>query len=181
MAKQIDNPQTLILNVSKQILINSGYNSLNMRSVAKECGISIGSIYNYYPNKSELIVAMMAEYWDDFFHYFDELEKLSFFSCLRTMFFRLDEFVSVFKEVWLKPELYKSKDSSIEKGVKKEREYLIKIQLFIEKQLVKEFSLEDNLNKSELSNFIISNFMSMLQNKRYSYDSFEKILKKLLL
>lgn len=180
MTKQIVNPQSLILCTSKKILIEKGYNQLNMRAVAKECGISIGSIYNYYPNKSELVVTMMTEYWDDFFNYFDELEKLDLFPCLRAMFFKLDKFVSIFKEVWLKPELYKAKDASIEKGIKKEKEYLLRIQNFIEIKLEEKFHSLSDISKNELSTFIISNFMSMLRNKQFTYDSFEKILKKLL-
>ena len=180
MAKQIINPETLILETAKKILLDGGYDKLNMRNVAKECGIATGSIYNYYPTKSELIVAMMTEYWDDFFVFMEEIESLPFFDSLHSMFFKLEDFVKVFREVWLKPDLYKSKDS-VNKGVKKEHEYLFKIQLFIEKKLIEEFpnNLEE-ISPREFSTFIISNFMSMLQNKRFSYESFEKIIKKLL-
>ena len=180
MAKQIVNPENLIIETAKKILLEGGYDKLNMRNVAKECGIAIGSIYNYYPTKSELIVAMMTEYWDEFFIFMKEIESLQFFDGLRSMFFKLEDFVKVFREVWLKPDLYKSKDS-VNKGVKKEHEYLFKIQLFIEKKLIEEFpnNLEE-ISPREFSTFIISNFMSMLQNKRFSYESFEKIIKKLL-
>ena len=180
MAKQIVNPEILILKTAKEILLQGGYDELNMRNVAKECGIAIGSIYNYYPTKSELIVAMMTEYWDEFFVFMNDIETLPFFDFLHSMFFKLDDFVKVFREVWLKPDLYKSKDS-VNKGVKKEHEYLFKIQVFIEKKLIEEYpnSFAD-LSPREFSTFIISNFMSMLQNNRFSYESFEKIIKKLL-
>ena len=52
-----------ILSAGKEIIIESGLNSLSIRDVANKCGISIGSVYNYFPSKSDLIVATIESVW----------------------------------------------------------------------------------------------------------------------
>ena len=44
----------IILEASKKLIREEGLNSINIRSVASACGVSVGSIYNYFDSKSEL-------------------------------------------------------------------------------------------------------------------------------
>ena len=43
-----------ILCVSRELIRKQGWNALNIRTVAKECNISVGSIYNYFRKKSKV-------------------------------------------------------------------------------------------------------------------------------
>lgn len=36
-----------------------------MRTLAKECGIALGTLYNYYSDKDELVVAAIESVWQD--------------------------------------------------------------------------------------------------------------------
>ena len=45
----------IILEASKKLIREEGLNSINIRSVASACGVSVGSIYNYFDSKSELV------------------------------------------------------------------------------------------------------------------------------
>ncbi len=58
-----------ILCVSRELIRKQGWNALNIRTVAKECNISVGSIYNYFRNKSDLITATVESVWHDIFHF----------------------------------------------------------------------------------------------------------------
>ena len=58
-----------ILCVSRDLIQKQGWNALNIRTVAKECNISVGSIYNYFRNKSDLITATVESVWRDIFHF----------------------------------------------------------------------------------------------------------------
>lgn len=58
----------IILNMSKKIAIENGLNSINMRLIAKNCGIALGSIYNYFPSKSDLLIATIQSIWQDIFN-----------------------------------------------------------------------------------------------------------------
>ncbi len=57
-----------ILNMSKKIAIENGLNSINMRLIAKNCDIALGSIYNYFPSKSDLLIATIQSIWQDIFN-----------------------------------------------------------------------------------------------------------------
>lgn len=45
-----------------------GLATLGIRSVAEACGVSVGTIYNYFPTKDDLIVEVIGTFWRDVFH-----------------------------------------------------------------------------------------------------------------
>lgn len=57
-----------ILKISRNIIINDGASSLSIRKVASACNVSVGSIYNYYESKSELLAATIESIWSEIFH-----------------------------------------------------------------------------------------------------------------
>lgn len=64
-----------ILEVSRKIVIKEGLFAINMRTVANECKVAVGSIYNYFPSKADLVSATIEVIWKDILHmtggYFD--------------------------------------------------------------------------------------------------------------
>lgn len=46
----------------------SGLSSLGIRSVAEACGVSVGTIYNYFPTKEDLVVEVIGMFWRNAFH-----------------------------------------------------------------------------------------------------------------
>ena len=56
-----------ILKVSCGIVAKKGIAAVNMRTVASECGIALGSLYNYFSSKSELWSATIEAVWKDIF------------------------------------------------------------------------------------------------------------------
>ena len=54
-----------IMRVSRKIVSEKGLPALNMRDLAKECGIALGTLYNYYSDKDELVVAAIESVWQD--------------------------------------------------------------------------------------------------------------------
>lgn len=186
MPKIIENPKATIIKNAKEILYKEGYCSLNIRKIAKRSQISVGTIYNYYPTKKDLVMEMMMEYWGTFFV---ELKKVidskdDFFMKLRKIFDELIEFVEIFKEIWLTPEFYHH-DDYISPGIKKESVYMEKLIRKVGKLVTEERSQMSQMNKSdvktyELAQFIVMNFITMTQKKSFKYDIFEKILKSAL-
>lgn len=57
-----------ILSQCRKIVIEQGLSAINMRTVAAKCGAAVGSIYNYFPSKAELVGAVVADVWEDIFH-----------------------------------------------------------------------------------------------------------------
>lgn len=57
--------QQRILAAAHKIFTDKGYRQADMRSIAKEAGIAVGTIYNYYPNKAVLYQAILTGQWDE--------------------------------------------------------------------------------------------------------------------
>ncbi len=58
----------MILSASKQLVMEKGLYAINMRMVAERCGIAVGSVYNYFPSKTDLIAATVESVWQSIFH-----------------------------------------------------------------------------------------------------------------
>lgn len=57
-----------ILQVCRQIAAKEGLQAVSMRSVAGRCGVALGTLYNYYADKDELLIATVESVWQDIFH-----------------------------------------------------------------------------------------------------------------
>lgn len=57
-----------ILNAAKAMVAQEGIQAITMRQVAKACGIAVGSLYNYFPAKSDLTLATVEAIWQEVFH-----------------------------------------------------------------------------------------------------------------
>lgn len=184
MSRVIENPQELILGKAKEILSSEGYSKLSMRSIAKACDIALGTIYNYYPTKKELVIEMMTDYWREYFRLLEKViqSEDELYKKLRRIFHELKGFIEKFKAIWLKPELY-DKPDYVECGVEKEYIYFEKLFVEIEKLLLKESEINNislKQNAYETSKFIVMNFITMIQMPVFQYDSFQVFLKELL-
>lgn len=184
MPRIIDNPRQLILTKAKEILHNEGYNKLSMRNISQACNIALGTIYNYYPTKKELIIDMMTDYWHEYFYRIENVSLLDcpFYEKLFKIFIELDNFIKTFKEVWLRPELYDNPDY-IETGIERETIYIEKLISFVENIIIKEIhqnKIHSKLNPYETAKFIIMNFITIIQMPVFNYSSFEVILKELI-
>lgn len=57
-----------ILKTSRALIQKQGWSAVNIRSVAAACGVSVGSIYNYFDSKAELVGATVESVWHEIFH-----------------------------------------------------------------------------------------------------------------
>lgn len=84
--------QELILSVAKEIVLEFGLQGLNIRDVAKKCGVSVGSIYNYFPTKSDLIVATIESVWKDIMHGYKVCEEQhNFVQNIKSLFLNIQK------------------------------------------------------------------------------------------
>ncbi len=185
MSRLIENPRELILNEGKKILYNEGYSSINIRRIAKECSISVGTIYNYFPSKKELIVEMMTNFWEEYFLNIQVIlsSEEDFYVKLKKIFDDLAHFIKRFRLIWLNSEIYTSPDY-IESGLEKQDIYIDKLIGIIEELLKYDvYSNRDRslkkLNPHKMAKFIVMNFVTMVQMPYFEYTFFESILKEL--
>ncbi len=63
MPKILTNVREMLLCEAKKQIAAYGYAGTTVRSVAKACGVGVGTVYNYFPSKEMLVAAFMAEDW----------------------------------------------------------------------------------------------------------------------
>lgn len=57
-----------ILKTSRELIQRKGWSAINIRCVAAACGVSVGSIYNYFDSKAALMGATVESVWREIFH-----------------------------------------------------------------------------------------------------------------
>lgn len=186
MPKIYDNLRQTIVATAKEIVVKDGYRKLNMRQVAKECGIAVGTIYNYFPTKDELLSELMYGYWMEFISaiQLQQKEEADLFLNLQKIYGILESFIDTFKDTWLKA-------NRSEGGMTKEhhRQKDQVVELFVDTiaAAITEYKkghtklFENEIRDRELAAFIVQNFMLISQMKQFEYDTFEKILKSYFL
>ena len=65
MPKIIKNPEDRILQAAGKRMLDKDLSSFSLRGVAAECGIAVGTIYNYFKDKESLMAAVMVQDWMD--------------------------------------------------------------------------------------------------------------------
>ena len=63
MPKIIENLKERLLLEAAQQMEQGGYEAVTIRSIAKGCGVGVGTVYNYFPSKEVLIATHLLEDW----------------------------------------------------------------------------------------------------------------------
>ena len=80
-----------ILKTSRELIRQKGWGAVNIRSVAAACGVSVGSIYNYFESKAELVGETVESIWCEIFRHpqqgmaFEDIQE-----CIRWMYERME-------------------------------------------------------------------------------------------
>jgi AcrR family transcriptional regulator len=63
MPKIIENLESRLIEEAKKQIEEAGYGAMTIRSVAKGCGVGVGTVYNYFSSKEDLIATYLLEDW----------------------------------------------------------------------------------------------------------------------
>ncbi len=63
MPKVIHGLRERILEEARRLAEEQGYAGMNIREVARRCGIGVGTVYNYYPSKEYLTAEFILAEW----------------------------------------------------------------------------------------------------------------------
>lgn len=66
-----------ILQATAQVLMSHGYDRTTTNLVAEKAGVSIGSLYEYFPNKEALVAALASAHVEELMARVDEVLSLS--------------------------------------------------------------------------------------------------------
>lgn len=65
MPRRPETSREAILAAAMAIARERGLAKLGIRSVAASCGVSVGTIYNYFPDKDALVTGVVGSFWHD--------------------------------------------------------------------------------------------------------------------
>lgn len=64
MPKIIENLKDRLLEEAQRQIEECGYEAVTIRSIAKGCGVGIGTVYNYFPSKETLVAKHLLIDWN---------------------------------------------------------------------------------------------------------------------
>lgn len=178
--KIIDNPREIILDQARDIVVNEGFGNLTIRRVSKNTGIAVGTIYNYFPTKDDLILQLMEDYW---YSYFKEVERVhdseeDMYKKLQLIFEKLSAFVDTFKEVWVKNVTMGYTEDSLTRKKSFNEKLIRKLQTILLAE-VEKGKINLTTESYATAKFIMLNFYTMAQMRDFKYEEFEQIIRKL--
>ncbi|KEI04604.1 TetR/AcrR family transcriptional regulator [Clostridium botulinum] len=174
MPKILENVKDTILKESKKILLKENYKALNIRQIAKCCNIGIGTFYNYFSTKDELVMEILKNDFNKSIDLIEQLKNnsLSFKEKLEQIYKSFDlflgDYISVFYEI-----------SSV-KGTKCKRNtdfsnlYKCLGELIdIEKN---NGTIKKDVNCYDFAHFIVSNLFYLTKTHYISFEQFYNFL-----
>lgn len=80
-----------ILKTSRELIRQQGWSALSIRSVAAACGVSVGSIYNYFDSKAAFVGDVVESIWREIFHLSEGTDFSDTLACVAWMYERMAE------------------------------------------------------------------------------------------
>ena len=65
MPKIIENIREKLLGEARRQVMEQGYSAMTIRSVARACGVGVGTVYNYFTSKDMLVASFMLADWQE--------------------------------------------------------------------------------------------------------------------
>lgn len=63
MRRKDDTLRDTLLELARNITDREGIDAVNIRLLAQRAGVATGTVYNYFANKEEILLALTEEYW----------------------------------------------------------------------------------------------------------------------
>lgn len=174
-----------ILDICKNIVVEKGLQAVSMRAVAKRCNVAVGSIYNYYDSKDDLIISTIKSIWMEIINEVDfNYDTNDFIEYLSKLFNQIHYGCKKYPNFFTVHALSFTK-SSKEKGRQAMDDYFNEIKDNMLKALkndlkIKKGLFSDDFKEDAFIEFIFSNFISILADSSKSITFLLELVKKLI-
>ncbi len=174
-----------IISVCQQIAKEKGLASINMRSVAAECDVSVGAIYNYFPSKAELLCATIESIWKDIFHMSKEqFEFTDFIECLTWLFESIQQGGKKYPEFLSRHTMVLASENKVI-GQKMMQKYLVHLKGHLNEVLRKDTKIRKNAFNEKLSqalfvDYVFELFIFSVVNSKQDYQGILELVRRYL-
>lgn len=181
MRRKDETMRDTILELAKEILNTEGLSSINIRNIAKKAGIATGTLYNYFSNKDEILIALTEDYWDKTLKEMtSEIGAQRFDEQLENIYSYLISHISRSAGI-----LMSSLRNIEPTGRKKMQSMHIKLEAILLYNLendpyIRKDIWDDYFTREKYASFIIKNLLLNLQNKESDISFLIEIVKKTL-
>ncbi len=174
-----------ILDASRQLAVEEGLEKINMRAVACKSGIAVGSVYNYFPAKSDLISATVQSVWSEIMKPLHRVqEDLDFIALIRFFYETVQNGSTRYPTFFTH---HSMSFSDLEKSAGREtmNQFLKHVKSKLLQSLKCDQGISENIFSEQFSeemfiDFIFSNLLTMLVNKEENCDYLIEIIKRTL-
>lgn len=172
-----------ILKSSKEIAASKGLQSLNMRDVAKYCNVAVGSVYNYFPSKAELVTATVEDIWKEIFHNMRDIDNSNNFVLQVTSIFDAAKNGTKEYPAFFNVHSMNFSNDDKERGRKVMNEYFNHIKDALLRALqkdddVKKETFSDTFTQERFIDFVFSNILALLINDEPSCYLLNEVIKR---
>lgn len=161
--------------LEKALLIakREGVDKLSIRKIAASCGIAVGSVYNYYPDKEALVTAMAEVFWNNIFSDQERLyhHGMRFTQFLEWHYSYLHAKMSPYDSSWIR---------DLEGKIPKDTTVTLLMQVLNEDENVNHSIWDEEFQPDNFCEYVFTNIMALLQSGESNCRFFIYLLEHLL-
>lgn len=175
-----------ILLAAKEIAYSQGLSQVNIRRTAGACGIAVGTVYHYFSDKADLVVAILQDFWQQVFHgdLCAEGQWSSYVDFCGRFYEKLLANIQTFEKSFLQ-DLHSQEDAIRSKGRQVEEHFFGHIRQGMLGVLRQDEAISDRVwstsfTREELVDFTFSNMMERLRKGEPQCSFLLETLRRLL-
>ena len=172
-----------ILKESRDLVSKEGLKALSIRKLSKNCGVAVGTVYNYFSSKDDLMISTIESVWEDIFR-IDDLENESndFLNYIENIFNHLAYGIKKYPNFFTIHSL-SFKSQSVNKAKDSMATYIEKvsqnmIEILDKDPKIRENAFDDDFTKDDLVKFILSTSLCFIVDKNYDKNLLIKIVER---
>lgn len=174
-----------ILKASRELIRQEGWSAISIRSVAAACGVSVGSIYNYFDSKTELVGATVESVWEEIFHCPENADMFqNIVSCITWMFERMAYGSRQYPGFFTLHSLSFMQKEKSEGKLRMQHawRHILDVLCFVLKQDagIRQDAFTDDFTAEKLANVLFSLMLSALLREDYDPSAILEIVRRLL-